>query len=277
MARNDRANLDRLLRSAWERQTILLARAGLSNTALPSIPKKDLKILWIGCALGAGVACVVALIAGNGGLLRSSVIALVVCGSLFFLGAIYGLGWLRSYSHLILFPLAIIAAMSYLGYKVWPVDQITVDNIKENVEAWSLGLGMSVEKIPDPESYFRFTVTYKNGLKVGIRRARDKDHDQYLDFGTIVTPSPEEEIVLRKFTKEQSQQLADELVLELARAKIGYRLIAQPPVFQGVILDKPVPITGLNRDVFIGYLDEMQSDLVLTEQKILLGVTQNRN
>src|ERR1700680_3728890 len=84
-----------------------------------------IRLLWIGTALGAGIAVVVTLIAAADSIPRWSVTVLVILGALFFSGSVIGLGWARlTRKGLTIRDIAIFAAiwlvMILLGWKVWP-------------------------------------------------------------------------------------------------------------------------------------------------------------
>jgi hypothetical protein len=168
--------------------------------------------------------------------------------------------------------------MGYLGHKVWPSAGVTANNIEENVKAWSHDFGLSVQQKTDPDSYWFLNLTYANGLQLSLRRPKSKENDPFIQFEAIVSPDPDQQVIFDNLSKDQSKRIADELVLELAKARISYHFLAQPPApFKGVLIAKAVSITRrLNRYVFSSYLDEMQSEIILVEQTIVLDTTNKK-
>jgi hypothetical protein len=119
MARGDRSNLERLLRSAWERQhrTETLAIASVAR----HFPR-ELRLLLAGAALSAAVGVVITLIATNGSVAKWGIVLLVVFGIAFFCGAFVGLGWIRGKVKPALLIGLTCVLMCGLGYLEWPPD-----------------------------------------------------------------------------------------------------------------------------------------------------------
>ena len=87
---------------------------------------KSSRQAWALLPLSFGVGCVIALIQANGSLEKGSIIALVSLGTLFFLVAVKGLGWLKApYPigipiRLLVWLTVICGGMTTLGAGVWP-------------------------------------------------------------------------------------------------------------------------------------------------------------
>ena len=279
MGKGNRANLERLLRFAWEQQTMLLVRANSSTPAIPSIPKKDFKLLWIGFALGAGVACMIALIAGNGALLESSIIALVICGSLFFSIGFWVLEWPNRYILRIPAMLAISLTMVCLGYKVLPPRQTTPENVEARIVSWCNRWGFSVEKRFFPGFYFQYRV----GLPISqfhVTVARPMTRSDYLQLENDLLVSKEDYATLSMLSEDKRKLVREEISLELAaKTNVGYDFSPDGPApLQQIVLQKVVQITAkVDENSFLEDVKEMDLASTVASRSMALAIQHNRN
>src|SRR5579871_1847781 len=105
------------------------------------MPKKSkaARLSWTIAGLGVGVACIIALIQGNGSLTRSNVLLLGFLGAFFFFGSTFGLKLHRAPSPigtpvrtlLLLFLSA--GLMAIVSWHVWPQSPITAAKQKEEL------------------------------------------------------------------------------------------------------------------------------------------------
>lgn len=179
--------------------------------------------------------------------------------------ALYGLGG----SALIAVVILALGNLSSLPQQ----ERVTPANVEAHVRSWCDALGLAIKRQPvEADSYFSFAVTLNSGNVITVNRIRERD--RYIIFRGGVTVSPDHAAIIGKLSDEQRIRLTDELTLELARSKLGFT-IGTP--IRRVLLAKSVPIgNGLTEDVFAGYLDEIDSGILLVREAFRLALDRIR-
>jgi hypothetical protein len=157
--------------------------------------------------------------------------------------------------------------------------QTTPENVKANIKAWCDYWGFGIQPLPDiPAMHFAMSVHLPRSQR-DVLISRPKDHDHYLQFESNVVLEKEWNPITSKLSKNQAIRAKDEVLLELATAKIGFQLAyfnignQQSPA---VLLQKLVPITGnLTQDVFIEDINEVDNASVLTLSAVRLAIEHN--
>jgi hypothetical protein len=149
--------------------------------------EKETKIgIRVGFEWACGGGCVIALIAGNGTLERTSILALAVFGTVAFSVAILEHGWHksssipRSYVRASIILLLICACMAFLGYKVWPKEKVQQPKIAPlitwNPSPIESGVALSEKQLnakatvngSNVDGDFVYNPTFGSTLTVGV-------------------------------------------------------------------------------------------------------------
>ena len=134
-------------------------------------------------------------------------------------------------------------------------DETTAKNVEGRIRAWADTFGMATKKDSRDDSFFVIILTLHSGTGVIIRRP--KSRERYIEFDTNIAVSPEHEQIIKNLSEEQSQRIFEEVVLELARSKIGYS-VSGPPI-SNMFLVKAVPVANLTEESFANDLDDIDS------------------
>jgi len=145
----------------------------------------------------------------------------------------------------------------------------TPDNVEEHIKKWadSLGLGVARDPSPSQDVFFGLVVTLKNGNAITV--ARTKAIPDYLQFQIQLNLSPDHQAIFSKLTKDQAKTVTEEVMLELARAKVGnFITLGSPqtgsPITQSVLVVGNTPIEGLTKDEFIREINDIDEGVTLT-------------
>jgi hypothetical protein len=151
--------------------------------------------------------------------------------------------------------------------------RITSDNVEEYVRKWADTLGLGVTRAPAiPAASFGVIITLKSGNPITVMRSNDIP--DYLQFQIQLALSEEHQAAFAKMTKEQTKTVMEEVILELARAKIGNTILQSPmsPQSEAVILMKGEPVEGLTKDKFVHDVDDMDSAVALLRAITALAI-----
>ena len=169
--------------------------------------------------------------------------------------------------------------------------QTTADNIEANVRKWADSLGLGITRMPQQSLptgqrlYFGIVVTLTNKNPLSVFRSEEKPG--YLQIQCPLVLSPEHLAMLDKLTKDEADAATQEVLLELARTKVGFTMAtATGPLQQGgaepattqpivlqqtIILMKGVPIgNDLTEATFAQYLNEIDSAVLLVRASTAL-------
>jgi hypothetical protein len=187
--------------------------------------------------------------------------------------------WLMSATCLSVLTVIVFAAIGYKPFAKPKPPEITNENVEEHVRAWAVDLGMAVSPGPSaPEFFFTDTVTLKNTLPIVVGRAKDKT--EFLQFQSPLSISPEHQAALAKMTVEEANIMMQEILLELARSKVGYTMVGgatmqqSPLAIQGIMIQATLPIaSNINEGMFSAKLDEVNAGVTIARATVILTLT----
>ncbi len=148
--------------------------------------------------------------------------------------------------------------------------ETNAENVEENIRAWADHLGVGITRQDPPsDTDFLYLLALRSGRSIYV--GRKKNREGYLMFQASVTVAKEHEDLIAKLSPKQQTFFNEELLLELARSRIGYSFAG--PRVSSVIISKAVPITGdLSEAGLAGYLDETESAISLCQEAIPLAI-----
>lgn len=198
------------------------------------------------------------------------------------------IGWLRKRNSLWSNPVLYgiggfgLIALGIIGVRLLfmpaPVvaEPITPENIEAHIKSWADSFGLSIRKdSSSPNSYFQYTLTLSDGVSVDV--ARMKDRDRYLTLRAKITVSPEHKAVMSNWSNEEAVRLADELLLELARAKVSYSIAGLPRFDEVVVMEMVLISNDLSGDTFVRSLDDLDSQVMLVKEEVRLLAARNNH
>lgn len=153
---------------------------------------------------------------------------------------------------------------------------ITPENLQENLRKWADDLGLGTTKMPDAqENYFGLVVRVTNGNQIMVFRAKDRAN--FLQFQSPLMLSQEHLAILSKLTMGQADEAIEEITLEMNRQRIGYVMqtstapsgfapqiaTTKPLILQETItVIKAVAISNdLNEGYFNNTINEMDAEI----------------
>lgn len=197
---------------------------------------------------------------------------MIACGALFALLKRRGSQWLGVALHgLIGCTLAAVCLFAFASFTALPQRTllVTPENAETTLRAWLDSFGLSVKRESDPESHFALVVTLSNSTQVAI--TRPKRQQSYVMFQSLLAVSREHEAMLTRLSEDARDEVLRELVLELARARIG-NVLQGPELLKSVRVVRSVPITSLSEESLARLLDEIDSGVQLARQAIVLSL-----
>lgn len=161
--------------------------------------------------------------------------------------------------------LAVIVTV-FLIWTVLPERRVTLNTVETDIRSWLDAWHLSVTKINEPESYFKFSVTLSPGTGA-IMVSRPRSHDHYIFLRTSLVPDPISHSNLDKLSLIQLAELVTQLRIEMARVHTDVMSLAHPLVMDILI---PIPITSsLNEALFMNRLNDLHSDAELLRNTFL--------
>jgi hypothetical protein len=148
--------------------------------------------------------------------------------------------------------------------------QITPENSETVIRGWLENLRLSSRVLSAPERssdvIFSIEIRFQNGNPVDVQRL--KSLDRYIVLGTNVYISSEHQAMWNQAGKEADSEIADELTLEMSRARLEFS--ANLPTVVTVL--RRVPINGLTEGVFLQDVDDMDDAILLTRSALRLAI-----
>ena len=147
--------------------------------------------------------------------------------------------------------------------------EVGVEDIESNVVRWSETFGFATRKgDPNTATYFSRVLTLTNGIPVTV--VRPKEQGNYLVLASSLGLSPEHREKMLRLSASERTTVLRTVLLELARARIGYNISADNLV-PTILVSKRVPITSqLTEAVFVDAVLELESALTLARESLVL-------
>ena len=157
---------------------------------------------------------------------------------------------------------ACMALIAYFGFTLArriPRSRVqpSLKNIEACVRTWLDNHKVAVKNDPHPECYFRFVITLDGGCILVVLRSK-LDYQEYVQILCDLGIRGDEQKLLEQFSPREKVQIIGDMKLELARAKVGYSGLADPPEkFQ---LFQRVPIyPTLNEFIFMNMIGNVEA------------------
>ncbi len=135
----------------------------------------------------------------------------------------------------IVFFLIFVAALYYL----WQNSRITPENVEPRIREWLDAFSLGTRVLTEPAHHFAFEVMAHTGIPLAVLRTRD--HPRYITLLSKIGLGPEHTDLLNKLSKSDRKRFSAELILEAAKAKIGYQADS---TFENIAIEKRLPITS---------------------------------
>jgi len=131
---------------------------------------------------------------------------------------------------------------------------------------------LGIQKQSDDKFNFIYLIALPSGRSVLV--GNPKQREGYLQLEGTMALGPEHQAALKKLSPTQLESIMDEINLEMAIGKVGFGFVNGPT--QAMFVSKAIPISSsLNENSFVGYLDEMDSALLLAREAIRLAFAHN--
>jgi len=147
--------------------------------------------------------------------------------------------------------------------------ETTLENIEVNIRAWLDNFHLSAKKEHLDNAHFCLLVVLNSGN--GIVVARLNPTERYLTFQTRIGLATEHQIPIDAMIPQQRDRVMREIMVELAKTKVGFRL--EGPPFRSILIMKTSFITTrLTEDAFLATLDEMDSAVNLAKLVTVMAI-----
>jgi hypothetical protein len=148
--------------------------------------------------------------------------------------------------------------------------QTTTENIESNIKVWADKFSLGIQKEKDDRFSFAYIISLPSGRLALVGCL--KEREGYLQFQGKTTVTPEQEVILKKFSPSQIEHLTDEISIEMARSRINWWAVNES-FEKGIIVAKAIPITSnLTEDVFGTTLDDIDHSMLLAREAIRLAL-----
>jgi hypothetical protein len=195
------------------------------------------------------------------------VFALLFLSVVLIIWSLIHLGWLQKLPYLssnVSVATAILLCMGVATLSlIWHVRHR--DSLEENLKSWVYSNGLGIERTIEAECSFSFIIRPPNGATMWVCRLAAKGMDRYIEIRTLVAPLEDQKIV-DGWPPEKRQRLINALILEIARTKVNYELVAQQPEYKGIRLRRALPInTELNEQTFLEGVMSIEDAIILCQ------------
>ena len=159
---------------------------------------------------------------------------------------------------------ACMSLITYFGFvltKRLPKPRIvpTLNNIEHCVRIWLDNHKVTVKNDPYPDHYFRYRITLDSGCYLTILRSKSEFQDYvqiWCDLG--IRSDEDKHAYSTHFTDRDKMQMLMDVKTELARAKVGYSGLVDPP--EDFKLFQRVPIyPALTEFTFINMIGNIEA------------------
>jgi hypothetical protein len=145
---------------------------------------------------------------------------------------------------------------------------ITIDTVESNVRSWLEDFNLSVRKVNDVGTFFRFDVQLRDGRGITVRRT--KDRDKYILLGADVVFSDTQKFEVSNLSKDQRFTIEHDLNLELARLNVQFEAA---PIPNRVVVETGLPITNsLNEDEVIRAVLTIANAVIVADETVLIDL-----
>jgi len=132
---------------------------------------------------------------------------------------------------------------------------VSAENVEDYIRTWSDNFGLAVQRVSEKESIeqaiFALRILVNDNPSVVYR---PKDRPQYLNVQAGVLPSPDQDVLLGALSKQQLEELVEEIRLVLGGAGFDF-LIAKD--LKPITVVVRIPIAGLTEHVYIASIDRV--------------------
>ena len=149
--------------------------------------------------------------------------------------------WGAMSTHYVLALLAVVFFLIFVlaSYYLWQNSRITPENVEPRIREWLDAFSLGTRVLNEPAHHFAYEVMAHTGIPLVVLRTRD--HPRYITLLSKIGLGPEHTDLLNKLSKSDRKRFSAELILEAAKAKIGYQ---SDSTFENVAIEKRLPITS---------------------------------
>lgn len=158
---------------------------------------------------------------------------------------------------------ASVMVIAYFGFtltKRIPKQKIvpSLDNIEECIRIWLDNHKVTVKNDPHPDCYFRYRITLDSGCYLTVLRSKS-EYTKYVQiYCDLGIKTEQDKKVLEQFSEKEKAQIMFDVKVELARARVGYSGLVDPP--ENFQLCQRVPIyRTLTEFVFMSLVGNVEA------------------
>jgi hypothetical protein len=156
-----------------------------------------------------------------------------------------------------------------MGYLIQQQNQTSTEYVEKNVRAWLESEHYAIQTLPRDDATFSVFVILNDGVKLYIRRMKNKQRILYLDAALI--PEQKVQDTISNFSSEQLAYFMTRLHLTMAEGGTGYGITKGPQGFV-VGMTALVPVYGLTDESFDEQLEKFDNRLEYVRQYVSLLV-----
>lgn len=163
----------------------------------------------------------------------------------------------------------LIAAVSVIILRRIPRRQIvpTEKNIGTFVRAWLDNHKFTVKNDPCEEAYFRLQITLDSNWHMTVLRSKSVIPG-YVQIIADLGVRGNDKKLLEQFTDDERTKLFFDIKMELARAKVGYSGLVDPPETFQIFRNVPI-YSSLTEFAFISMIGDVEASMNLVALRLL--------
>ncbi|PYK51878.1 MAG: hypothetical protein DME20_00540 [Verrucomicrobia bacterium] len=187
-----------------------------------------------------------------------------------------GKAWQTMSTHYVFAIVSAVFFLIFVGalYYLWKNSRITPENVEPRIREWLDAFSLGTRKLTEPAHHFAYEVMAHTGIPLVVLRTRE--HPRYITLFSKIGLGPKHMDLLNKLSQSDRARFKGELILQAAKAKIGYQADS---TFENVTIEKRLPITSdLSEANLMDGISEIHfSALVIINTIALTLETRNAN
>lgn len=155
--------------------------------------------------------------------------------------ATIGKAWQAMTAHYVFAILAVAFFLIFVigFYYLWQNSRITPENVEPRIREWLDAFSLGTRVLTEPAHHFAYEVMAHTGIPLAVLRTRE--HPRYITLLSKIGLGPEHKGLFDKLSPPDQKRFRIELMLDAAKAKIGYQA---DPTFENFSIEKRLPITS---------------------------------
>jgi hypothetical protein len=131
--------------------------------------------------------------------------------------------WGAMSTHYVLALLAVVFFLIFVlaSYYLWQNSRVTPENVEPRIREWLDAFSLGTRVLNEPAHHFAYEVMAHTGIPLAVLRTRE--HPRYITLLSKIGLGSEHKELFGRLSPPSQKRFRNELLLEAAKAKIGYQ------------------------------------------------------